>query len=80
MFKCVFVTLWGKFTLYKYLACWIITVWFITKVNLFKHPKIDLQEIAMDIGPRDFVPRLNYVNYAHHAVPPVFLLDILTWQ
>ena len=26
LFKCLFVTLWGKFQLYKYVACWIITV------------------------------------------------------
>ena len=26
VWKVVFVTLWGKFQLYKYLACWIITV------------------------------------------------------
>ena len=26
LFKCLFVTLWGKFQLYKYVTCWIITV------------------------------------------------------
>ncbi len=44
--KVLYVTIWGKFTLYKYLSCWIITV----SINQCLNYPIKKSEWGVELG------------------------------